>query len=200
MKKMTGFLCLVFLALGVNGFAQVRPPAEAPSKETAKTDDQEDEPEKIKIAKEAQTDFPKSFDVQYQGGLFGYSKKQHGTIGFDDINERLIFFGEDGKEKFSLPYSAITVVYPSQKKVQSGTGRAVREVPIRGSGIRILGGLMKKKKNYLVVQFEDSEVGAKGDINFLLDTEELVTSAINTLGNHAEMKPRGDAYIRSKDF
>lgn len=198
MKKVTGFLCLIFLALGINAFAQVRPSADTPAKETAKADNPEDEPEKIEIAKEAQKDFPKSFEVKYQGGLFGYSKKQKGTIGFDEINERFIFFGEDGKEKFSLPYSAIIMVSPSQKKVQSGTGRAVGAVPVFGSGI--LGGLIKKKKNYLVVKFEDLEVGANGDINFLLDTEELVTSAINTLGNHAEMKPRGDAYIRSKGY
>ncbi|MCB1023044.1 MAG: hypothetical protein KDB79_01555 [Acidobacteria bacterium] len=198
MKKITGFLFLVFLALGVNGSAQVRPPAETSEKETAKVEVPKDSSEKVELAKEAQKDLPKSFKVQYQGGLFGFSKKQDGTIGFDDINERLIFYGEDGKEKFSLPYSALTVVYPSEKKVQSGTGRVVSAIPIMGSGI--LGGLMKKKKNYLVVQFEDAEVGAKGDINFRLDSSDLVESAINTLGQKAEMKPRGDAYIRSKGY
>ncbi|MEZ5345774.1 MAG: hypothetical protein R2681_09490 [Pyrinomonadaceae bacterium] len=198
MKKITGFLCLIFLVFGSAAYSQVRPPVQTPEKDTAKQNAPEDEPEEKETEKAEQTDFPESFKVQYQGGLFGYSKKQKGTIGFDVINERFIFYGEDGKEKFSLPYSSIIVVYPSQKKVQSGTGRAVGAVPIMGTGI--LGGLMKKKKNYLVVQFEDADVGAKGDINFLLDTEELVTSAINTIGNNAEMKPRGDAYIRSKDY
>ena len=35
--------------------------------------------------------------VKYQGGLFGYNTKEHGTIRFDDINERLSFYGLDGK-------------------------------------------------------------------------------------------------------
>ena len=60
--------------------------------------------------------------------------------------------------------------------------------------------MIKKKKNYMIIQFEDPEVGAKGNLNFLLDTEEMTTAAINSLGQRAEMKPRGDAYIRSKEF
>ncbi len=197
MKKSLTILCFGMLfSFAIS--AQVRPvekPVEQkPEKETAQKTG-----EKIEITKEPIENLPSTFKVEYQGGLFGYSKKQHGEIRFDEINERLMFFGEDGKEKFSLPYSAIFVVYPNQKKVQSGTGRVVgAALPVPGAGI--LGGLIKKKKNYMIVQFQDPEVGAQGNLNLLLDTEEMVGEAITALGERAEMKPRGDAYIRSKEF
>ncbi len=194
MKKSLSVLCLVF-SLCFVGYSQVRPVEEP---EEPKTEEKEEPKEKIEIKKEIPNNLPSSFKVKYQGGLFGFSKKQHGEIRFDDINERLVFYGKDGKEKFSVPYSAMFVVHPSQKKVQSGTGRVVGAAPIPGSGL--LGSLIKKKKNYMIIQFEDPEVGAKGNLNFLLDTEEMTTAAINALGQRAEMKPRGDAYIRSKEF
>lgn len=150
------------------------------------------------VANAPEREILESIYVKYQGGLYGYSKKEHGTIKFDDINERLSFYGKDGKERFSIPYSSIVVVYPSQKKVQSGTGRAVGAIPFPGAGI---GGLfMKKKKNYLVLNYEDNDVDAKGAINFLVDTPELLFNSIYTIGEKAEMKPRGDAYIRKKDY
>lgn len=150
------------------------------------------------VAASDEREMLEKIEVKYQGGLFGYSKKEHGSIKFDDINERLGFFGEDGKERFSIPYSAIVVVYPSQKKVQSGTGRAVSAVPIPGAS---LGGLfMKKKKNYLVLNYDDQDVDAKGAINFLVDTPEILFNSIYTIGEKAEMKARGDSYIRKKEF
>ncbi len=140
----------------------------------------------------------KSFATKYKGGLYGFSKSEHGTVAFDDINERLIFQGKDGKERFSIPYDAILVVFPSQKKVRSGTGRAVGAIPIPGAGIAGL--FMKKKKNYLVIRFKDTDVKAEGTINFLVDTAELLENSIFTIGEKAEMKPRGDAYLRSDSY
>ena len=76
------------------------------------------------------------FKVKYLGGLFGFSKKQKGKVTLDTESERLVFYSKkDGKEKFSVPFSAIRVVYPSTKKVQSGVGRGVGAVPIPGAGI-----------------------------------------------------------------
>lgn len=172
---------LFLLALSVN--AQVRPA------DTADAEDDKEEPK---------AEILESFEVKYTGGIFGFSKSEHGTVAFDDINERLIFKGEDGKERFSVPYESIKVVYPSQKKVQSGAGRAVGAAPIPGAGIA--GMFMKKKKNYLVIRFEDTEVDAEGTINFLVDTADLLRNSIYTIGEKAEMKPRGDAYIRSNDY
>ncbi len=181
MKKLLllSITSLFLLTLSIN--AQVRP---------SDSDEVEIEPVKATMLE--------SFEVKYTGGIFGFSKSEHGTVAFDDINERLIFKGEDGKERFSIPYSTIQVVFPSQNKVQSGAGRAVGAVPIPGAGIA--GMFMKKKKNYLIIRFEDTEVDAEGTINFLVDTEELLRNSIYTVGERAEMKPRGDAYIRKNDF
>lgn len=195
MKKFSIFACFAILALSINVFSQIRPVENEPEgKEEKKVEKTEEE----KKMPKSQQYFRKKFPVKYQGGLLGYSKKEHGMIGFDEINERMIFFGKDGKEKFSIPYKTIIVIYPSQKKVRAGSGRVVGAAPLPGAGI--LGSLIKKKKNYMVVQFDDPDVKAKGNANFLLDTGEVLAEAITALGENAEMKKRGDAYIRKKDF
>ncbi len=190
MKKIFSlFIIGLFISI-TNLFAQVRP---------AETNTVEEKPkETIEIKQNTERKMLESIDVKYKGGLDGFSESQHGTLIFDTINERLVFFGEDGKEKFSIPYGSMIVIYPNQQKVQSGTGRAVGAVPIMGAGI--IGSFMKKKKNYLVIQFDDPDVKAKGAINFIIDTNELLKQAIYTIGENAEMKPRGDAYIRKADF
>ncbi|HSK74738.1 MAG TPA: hypothetical protein VK892_23770 [Pyrinomonadaceae bacterium] len=137
---------------------------------------------------------PESFKAKYQGGMFGYSQRDEGILKFDDVNERLVFFGEDQKEKFAIPYKAMLVVYPSSRKVQSGTGRAVSHIPVPGAAI---GGMfMKKKKNYLIIQFRDPDVEVQGTTSFLLDTDELLESVIHTMGEKADLTRRGDAYYR----
>ena len=195
MKKFSITLSLIALLFSVNSLAQVRP-VETETELEEKT--AADPAEEVKEKPKSQQYFRKKFPVKYQGGLFGYSKKAHGTIGFDEINERMIFFGKDGKEKFSIPYKSIIVVYPSQKKVRAGSGRVIGAAPLPGLGL--LGSLIKKKKNYMIVQFDDPDVKAKGNANFLLDTGEVLAEAITALGENAEMKKRGDAYIRKKDF
>ena len=174
-------LLLAFSAIPASG--QVRPVVQ-PSTDAQESPVPENLPDVIK--------------VDYQGGVFGYSQKQDGTIRFDDINERLVFYGEDDKEKFSIPYDAIAVVYPSQQKVRSGTGRAVGAIPVPGASIAGL--FMKKKKNYLVIQFEDIDVDVTGTANFLIDTGDLLAAAIHAVGQRAEMQRRGDAYIRKKGY
>lgn len=152
---------------------------------------------KVEVKSVKRSPAPQSVPTKYEGGMIGFDDKQQGTLKFDDANSRLVFFGKDGKEEFSLPYSAILLVSPSERKVQSGTGRAVGAVPILGAGIA--GSLMKKKKNYLVIQFRDQDVDVQGTANFLLDTTELLESVIQTLGEKAEMTQRGDAYYRPKN-
>ena len=136
-----------------------------------------------------------SVEARYEGGIFGYGEREKGTIKFDDENERLVFLGKDnGKELFSIPYKAILVVSPSSKKIQSGAGRAVGSAPILGAGIA--GSFMKKKKNYLIIQYRDQDVDVQGTTTFLIDTDELLEKVIYSLGEKAGMTPRGDAYYR----
>ena len=137
-----------------------------------------------------------SFQAKYEGGMFGYSKKIQGTLKFDDVGERLVFIDKDNKERFHIPYKSVLVVYPSQKKVQSGTGRGVGSIPFPGTGIA--GSFMKKKKNYMAVQFNDPDAEAGGTTSFLIDTSELLESVIRTLGEKAKLTQRGDAYYRPR--
>ena len=139
---------------------------------------------------------PDSFVAKYQGGVIGFSKKQKGKLKFDDANLRLVFYDKNDKEQFAISYDSMMVVAPSSKKVQSGTGRAVGAIPVPGAGI---GGLfMKKKKNYLVIQFRDPDVDVQGTVNFLVDTSELLKSVVFTLGSKAELSQRGDAFFRAR--
>lgn len=139
-----------------------------------------------------------SVEARYEGGIFGYNEREKGTIKFDDENERLVFLGrEKGSELFSIPYKAILIVSPNSRKVQSGAGRAVGSAPVLGAGIA--GSFMKKKKNYLVIQFRDPDVDVQGTTSFLIDTDELLEKVIYSLGEKAKMTPRGDAYYRPNE-
>ncbi len=139
---------------------------------------------------------PSSFEAKYEGGMFGYSEKEKGTMKFDELNERLVFFGKDGKEKFAVPYKTILVLYPSSQKVQSTAGKVVNNIPFYGIGL--LGGLMTKKDRYLVIQFSDQDADVSGLANFKLESKELLQSVIQTIGNKAKLKQRGDAYYRER--
>ena len=139
---------------------------------------------------------PVSFKAKYEGGMFGFSKKEEGTLKFDDANFRLVFFDKDNKEQFGIPYKALIVIYPNTQSVQSGTGRVVQNVPVMGAGI--VGQLMKKNIRYLIINFDDPDMDAKGTTSFRLDTIELLESLVQTLGTKAEMQPRGDSFYRPR--
>lgn len=137
---------------------------------------------------------PASFVAKYEGGMFGFSKKEEGTLKFDDSNERLVFFGKEGKEKFAVPYKAMLIVFPQSRSVQSTAGKVVSVVPYAG----LLGGFIKEKRQYLIINFDDPDVEAKGYVNFKLEDKALLDSVIAALGTKAELKQRGDAYYRPK--
>jgi hypothetical protein len=138
---------------------------------------------------------PESFMAKYEGGLFGYNQKQEGTLKFDDVNERLVFFGKDQKELFSIPYHSLLVIYPQSRSVTSNTGNIVSHIPLPGA---FLGGLIKEKRRYLILHFDDPDVDAKGVVNFKLSNKELLDSVIQTLGDKAKLTQRGDAYYRKR--
>jgi len=152
----------------------------------------EKKPEKAQPATLSQT----SFQAKYEGGMFGYSEKQTGTLKFDGNNQRLVFFGKNNKELFGIPYDAIQVIYPQSKSVQSTGGKVMQRLPLPGAGIA--GIFMKNKTRYMIINFDDPEVNARGAVNFKFDSQEMLRSAIQTLGDKAEMQQRGDAFYRPK--
>jgi hypothetical protein len=178
MKKLFIIFAVSLFAFTITVSAQPRPVEKAVEKED------------IKPA-------PQTIETKYYGGIFGFSEKEKGTLKFDDTNQRLVFYDKENKELFGINYASMLVVAPSSKKVQSGAGRTIGAIPIPGAGIG--GSFIKKKKNYLVIQFRDQDVDIQGTVNFLIDTDELLKSVVHTLGEKAEMTQRGDAFFRSRN-
>jgi len=138
---------------------------------------------------------PASFSAKYEGGLFGFTEKAEGTLKFDDENARLVFLGKTQKEMFSIPFESLLVIYPTSESVTSTTGNVVKNIPLPGAG---LAGLIKEKRRYLVLQFDDPDADVKGMVNFKIENKELLDSVIQSLGTKAKMTQRGDAYYRPR--
>ena len=139
---------------------------------------------------------PMSFEAKYEGGMFGFSDKEVGTLKFDDSNQRLVFFGKDQKEKFHVPYKSLLVIYPQSKSVTSTGGNVIKYIPLPGAG---LAGFIKEKRRYLVVNFDDPDVeAAQGVVSFKLDNKELLDAVLHSLAEKANLSQRGDAYYRPK--
>ena len=138
---------------------------------------------------------PSTFAAKYEGGMYGFSKKMNGTLKLDDANSRIVFYSEDKKELFGVPYSALLVIYPQSQSVTSTTGNVVRNIPLPGAA---LGSFIKEKRSYLVINFDDPDVDARGTVNFKLDSKELLDSVLNTLASKAGLEQRGDAYYRPR--
>lgn len=138
---------------------------------------------------------PASFQARYEGGMFGYNEREKGNLKFDDANERLVFFGKDGKEKFSVPYSAMLVVSPSSRSVASTTGTIVSAIPVPGAG---LAGLLREKRRYLIIQFADQDADVRGTVSFRVENKETLDSVVPAIGEKAKLTPRGDAFYRPR--
>lgn len=142
------------------------------------------------------TPAPSVFKAKYDGGMFGYSKKETGTLKFDDENLRLVFFGKDRKEWFGIPYAALQVIYPHSQSVTATKGTVISAIPLPGS---FLGGFIKKKRRYMVAQFADPDIeDARGTLSFKIENQELLDSVLATLAEKAKLTQRGDAYYKAK--
>jgi hypothetical protein len=139
---------------------------------------------------------PPSFEAKYEGGMFGYSRREEGTLRFDDMNSRLVFFGKDGQEKFAVPYASMMVIYPQSRSVRSTTGTVVSAIPLPGAG---LAGLIREKRRYLIINFSDPDVErAQGVLSFKLENKALLDSVIHSIAEKAQLTQRGDAFYRPK--
>ena len=140
---------------------------------------------------------PASMKAKYEGGVTGYMKKQTGTLRFDDAGERLVFLDKQGKEYFSLPYDSVASVWPDTKAQRSTAGNVVSAVPLP-YGANYLGMLMRSKQRYLVIQFDDEDTDVQGITSFKLDNKEVLASAVHTVAMKAELKQRGESYVRDR--
>ena len=139
---------------------------------------------------------PVSFEAKYEGGMFGFNRREVGTLRFDDDNARLVFFDKEQKEKFSIPYKSVLVIYPQSRSVTSTAGHVVSHVPLPGS---FLGGFIKEKRRYLIMHFDDPDVeAARGIVNFKLENKDLLDRVLQSLAGKANLTQRGDSYYRPK--
>ncbi len=138
---------------------------------------------------------PESFEAKYEGGVVGYGGKLEGSLKFDDANQRIVFRGKDQKEIFGIPYEALLALYPQSQSVTTTTGNVISHIPIMGAG---LGGFIKEKRRYMIVQFDDPDVNIRGTANFRIENKQLLDSAIQTLADKAKLVQRGDAFYRPR--
>jgi hypothetical protein len=141
---------------------------------------------------------PQTFKAKYEGGIFGYNKKQEGTLTFDDNNQRLVFRNKEQKETLSLPYSAVSGAYASTKSQTSTGGKVVSAMPLP-YGANLLGLLSRSKTRYLVLQFNDADTRNTGVTSFKLESKDLLASVLSTLADKSGLEPRGEGYIRRKE-
>lgn len=139
---------------------------------------------------------PASFEAKYEGGMIGYSKKEKGTLKFDDVNQRIVFYGKNNKEVFAIAYDSIYSISPQSQSVRSTTGQVIGAIPIPGAGLA--GMFIKEKRRYMIIQYSDRDVDINGVTNFKIEDKDLLDSVIKALGEKSELKKRGDSYIRSR--
>ncbi|HZG53281.1 MAG TPA: hypothetical protein VEZ40_14215 [Pyrinomonadaceae bacterium] len=135
---------------------------------------------------------PQSVKAKYEGGIFGYNKKQTGTLNFDDESSRLVFRDKTQKEYISIPYKSIAAAYADTQS------RRPKAASIIGSAhlYALPALLFKKKYRYLTMQFNDPDTQVKGVTSFKVDGKEMLLSILETVARKAELTARGEAYVR----
>jgi hypothetical protein len=140
---------------------------------------------------------PQTFKAKYEGGIFGYNKKQDGTLSFDDTNKRLVFRNKQQQEVLSLPYAVLTGAYADTQSRRPTAASVVGSIPLPYyANIPAL--FIKKKYRYLTLQFDDADSRVAGITSFKLDNKELLNSVLYTLAEKAQLEARGEAFIRRK--
>lgn len=148
-----------------------------------------------KTAAPATTNAPASYKVRYEGGIFGTSQRETGTIKIDEENERVVYYRKDGTEMFTIPFSAMLVIYPDSKKHVSTQGDVISRLPVPGAA---MAGLWNSDSKLLIIRYNDEDVNAEGNANFKFANKTILMTFINALGTKAKMKQKGDAYYKAK--
>ena len=135
---------------------------------------------------------PQSTKAKYEGGIFGYNKKQTGTLHFDDEGQRLIFRDKTQKEYISIPYKTIAAAYADTQ-----SRRPTAASVLGSASIYTLPALfIKKKYRYLSMQFNDPDTHVSGFTSFKMDNKEVLANLLAAVAYKAELSPRGEAYVR----
>ena len=140
---------------------------------------------------------PQTFKARYEGGIVGYTKKQDGTLSFDDTNRRLLFRNKEQKEVLFVPYDAVIAAYPDTKSLRPTAATVASAIPVP-YGLNIPAAFIRKKVRYLTLHFEDPDTNVTGLTSFKVENKELLASVLGSLAAKADLTQRGDGYIRKK--
>ncbi len=138
---------------------------------------------------------PETVKAKYEGGVFGYNKKMDGTLHFDEMNQRLIFKTDKGKELLFVPYNAITGAYGDVRAVRPSAATIASNIPYIG----LPASLIKTKVRYLALQYSDPDSKVSGVTSFRLENKDILDSVLNTLAGKAGLSRRGDVFIKKKE-
>ena len=141
---------------------------------------------------------PQTFKAKYEGGIIGYTRKQDGTLSFDDTNRRLLFRNKENKEVFSLPYAALLAAYPDTQSRRPTAATVIGSVPVP-YGLNIPAWFVRKKYRYLTLNYQDPDTNASGITSFKVENKELLASVLHTLAGKSGLTQRGDGYVRKKN-
>ncbi|MGH9881613.1 MAG: energy transducer TonB [Pyrinomonadaceae bacterium] len=140
---------------------------------------------------------PETVKAKYEGGVLGYGKKQDGTLVFDDANNRLVFKDKHQKELFPIPYAAVAQAFADTQARRPAAASVISAIPVP-YGLNLPARFIKKKYQYLTLQFYDDDSHVGGVTSFKLANKALVASVVNTLANKAGLVPRGDVFVRQR--
>lgn len=142
---------------------------------------------------------PQTFKAKYQGGVFGYNRKQEGTLTFDDESRRLIFRDKKAnKEVFSISYDAITATFADSRSRTSTGGQIASSIPTP-YGIGQVGRLFRTKSRYLTLQYRDADTEVAGMTSFKIDDRQLLESVVPSVAAKAGLIRRGEIYVRRRE-
>jgi hypothetical protein len=138
---------------------------------------------------------PKTVNVKYEGGVFGYRKTMQGTLTFDDENNRLLFKDKKPPKEISIPYGSITSAFADSRKVQPAAATVASNVP---SIYSLPAHFIKHKVRYLTIQYSDPDSNISGITSFKVDDKDMLQSVLVTLAQKTNMTLRGDVYVKKK--
>ena len=141
---------------------------------------------------------PTSVKAKYEGGVFGYNKKQDGTLAFDDANNRLVFRNKQQKEVLSIPYYTVNQAFADTQARRPTAATVVSAIPVP-YGLNLPAAFIKKKYQYLTMQFFDDDSRVGGVTSFKLANKQTVASVLSALAQKAGLTPKGQIFVRQKN-
>ncbi len=140
---------------------------------------------------------PQTVKAKYEGGVFGYNKIQDGTLTFDDANQRLVFRNKQGQEYLFIPYNSVMSAFADTQSRRPAAATVASAIPVP-FGLNLPAAFIRKKYQYLTLQFSDPDSHVAGITSFKLANKQVTASVVATLAQKAGLVQRGDIFVRRR--